>query len=106
MPDEARAKAVEAAEDAFYVAVGLECASRSVAGKAAFGAAITAYLAAMAKAGWVMVPREPTQDMMRAGQAAQRDTPLSMRATFASSRDCYRAMIRAAMLKGDGDEQG
>lgn len=41
---DAHAKAVE---DAFYVAVGLKCAGRSVAGKAVFGAAINAYLAAM-----------------------------------------------------------
>ena len=110
---DAHAKAVEAAEDAFYVAVGLECASRSVAGKAAFGAAITAYLAAMRAEGWVMVRdvggTQPATVPWRYGDAwdgIQDGVGIgTLDALCNGYADGWNA-CRAAMLKGAGDGQG
>lgn len=63
--------------------------------------AITAYLAAMRAQGRVMVPVVPTINMLLAAPA---------RADQANEGSMYRgiycAMVEAAMLKGDGDEQG
>ena len=58
-------------------------------------AAITAYLARMAEAGWVMVPRSlPETDANKPGVWLAYET-------FAEADAC-----RAAMLKGSTDEQG
>ena len=67
---------------------------------------ITAYLAAMADAGWVMVPLEPTREIAEAGAVAAtlKNNPPD-HAKWAALAS-YRAMIRAAMLKGAGDGQG
>lgn len=53
---------------------------------------ITAYLASMQEQGWVMVPREATDDMVDAARHFLEPQ------TERIGRACYRAMIDAAML--------
>lgn len=88
---DAHAKAVEAAEGWYQYQIS---SSREDAWYFANGI-ITAYLAAMRAEGWVMVPVEPTDEMMEAGLVE-----------WSCLRSMYQAMIEAAMLKGAGDEQG
>ena len=56
----------------------------------AAGAAITAYLASMQEQGWVMVPREATDNMVDAARHFLEPQ------TERIGRSCYRAMIEAA----------
>jgi hypothetical protein len=56
----------------------------------AAGAAITAYLATMQEQGWVMVPREATDNMVDAARHFLEPQ------TERIGRSCYRAMIEAA----------
>ena len=58
--------------------------------KAPFTAAITAYLASMREQGWVMVPREATDNMVDAARHFLEPQ------TERIARSCYRAMIEAA----------
>lgn len=100
---DAHAKAVEAARLAVNERRGIPVA-------------ITAYLAAMRAEGWVMVPVEPTLEMLQdgydAGRAAYRNgisgmtTDAQTRAQSYREAATYRAMVRAAMLKGATDGQG
>ncbi len=53
-------------------------------------AAITAYLASMQEQGWVMVPREATDNMVDAARHFLEPQ------TERIGRSCYRAMIEAA----------
>lgn len=96
MTNEARAKAVEAADLAFFRAFGLEAGSRSIAGKYAMRVAIDSYLATMAEAGWVMV-----RDVGEAKDALPR---LEDASEWEFGHDVGWNACRAAMLRGKGDE--
>ena len=109
MPDEARAKAVEAAALALcdaQLGVGVWASlwdNQRVKWRANAETQITAYLATMAQAGWVMVRdvEVKTERQWIAG-------PLSLREASVQDlgRDDGWNACRAAMLKGAGDEQG
>ena len=94
---DAHAKAVEAAANWHQYEMS---SSREDAAYFA-RAVVTAYLAAMRAAGWVMVPVVPTIDMLLA--APRRADQANEGSMY---RGIYRAMVEAAMLKGATDEQG
>lgn len=107
---DAHAKAVEAAANWYQYEMS---SSREDAAYFA-SAVVTAYLAAMRAEGWVMVPREPTLEMLQDGYDAGRKAyhngisgmtiDAQIRAQSHREAAIYRAMIEAAMLKGAGDE--
>ena len=81
-------KAVEAAEQAGDATLFDDNTHWS----AHYTAAIAAYLASMEAQGWVMVPREATDDMVDAARHFLEPQ------TERIGRACYRAMIDTAML--------
>lgn len=70
-------------------------------------AAITTYLAQAEKEGWVMVPREATQEMLDAGtretEPSPQDDPWygSIYLSDNQAEQCYRAMLAAAQNGGE-----
>lgn len=70
-------------------------------------AAIAAYLAHRAEAGWRMMPREPTREMVKAaGAQAMKINPAEdddWRAVAFDSLSIYRAMFDANAAAGGGD---
>lgn len=109
-PEEAHAAAVEdAAGDAYramvYGADASLATDMAAAATRGTNAAVHAYLAAMERQGFVMVPVEPTVEMLQDGHdayyAARRPSISGMtieaqtRAECARESACYRAMLAA-----------
>lgn len=67
-------------------------------------AAISAHLAALEEAGWVVTPREATEAMCDAGRCEiDFEDRISDRVEKLEAGDCYRAMIKAAPKPGEND---
>lgn len=65
--------------------------------------AISTHLAALKEAGWVMVPREPTREMLLAGVRGFQKA-YSSEDSLADWRACWFSMISAAPPAQNGDE--
>ena len=96
-----RAAAVEAAAGRIFL---LRAPNRNVESRTLAKAAITAYESRMAEAGWVMVPREATDEMADAGRRAGIPAVLIDSISGRERMELkarYAAMVRAAMLGRD-----